>query len=137
MGLGDVIRFGKKLESRKVRAWKARSKAEESLRTACWYLTCPQPQGEMSQLAVEREEEDAWQQAEDDVFEAALLHHECEDCIDGHREGCPSLEPHEDLYDVLWDHQCSGCCPNGCEEAGLVAQATITRVGLLRLLRMR
>ncbi len=46
---------------------------------------------------------------------------DCEDCINGHQDGCESLKPAWDLGDLLMRPACDGCCPNSCRPTGLQA----------------
>jgi hypothetical protein len=50
------------------------------------------------------------------------MREECEYCINGHLEGCNSLDKAWDIGDLIAQSGCLGCCPNGCKPKGLQAE---------------
>jgi hypothetical protein len=63
--LGDVIKKGHHLESRQVRAWKARCGIERARKNLIELLLLPDADGEMAQMGVEYERETAQRKLED------------------------------------------------------------------------
>lgn len=63
--LGDVIRKGHDLESREIRVWKARCGVERARRSVIDLLLLPDARGDMAQMGVEMEREEAQRRLEE------------------------------------------------------------------------
>lgn len=70
--LGDIVRNGNALESRKVRVWKARCVVEKVRRIMVEQLFLPEANGDMAQMVFEMEQESVQRRLEEAEFEYLL-----------------------------------------------------------------